>query len=297
MSYYNYDKNKDFIYGSNRLIWKLEAQKLWNKDTLVIGLDKSVRPLAYTMRKLSKGEGKDTPDFRFFNYSHYDLIDYDKDTKKYASYLKKKVNPKKLSKYKNIIVLDEYVYTGDTLKEANNILKEYFSKSKIKPKISLATLNTGSTAYSHLGGSPPEGLIYSEIDERGIKIPGNKTGVEDGLDSYKPFLKRRRYFTKSFRLKGQRNYQEFLQDRKKLSEDINKYLDEHNKYKDIPTGRKTLEKVTQTVSILSLIFGMFISYKSITGNAIGSSPFTNFSGIILILLAIIGFFLARKVRK
>lgn len=65
---YGYSTNEEFIDKSYQLLEKLDKKGLWNKDTLVIGLDKSVRPLAYTLRKLSSEEKRETPDIRFFNY-------------------------------------------------------------------------------------------------------------------------------------------------------------------------------------------------------------------------------------
>jgi len=37
---YGYDTNEEFIDKSYQLLEKLEKKDLWNKDTLVIGLDK-----------------------------------------------------------------------------------------------------------------------------------------------------------------------------------------------------------------------------------------------------------------
>ena len=53
---YGYYSNKDFINASQNLLNELEKKKIWDKDTLVVGLDTSVRPLAYTLRKLTKLE-------------------------------------------------------------------------------------------------------------------------------------------------------------------------------------------------------------------------------------------------
>ena len=55
---YGYKTNKEFIDKSYKLLEKLEDKGLWNKDTLVVGLDKSVRPLAYTLKKISDVENK-----------------------------------------------------------------------------------------------------------------------------------------------------------------------------------------------------------------------------------------------
>lgn len=59
---YGYKTNEEFIDKSYKLLEKLENKGLWDKDTLVIGLDKSVRPLAYTLRKLSSVEGREMLD-------------------------------------------------------------------------------------------------------------------------------------------------------------------------------------------------------------------------------------------
>jgi hypothetical protein len=74
---YNYSSNRKFIEKAHILLEKLEKKNIWNKDTLIISLDKSARPLAYTLRKLSKEKGKKTPDIRFFNYSSYDNVNAD----------------------------------------------------------------------------------------------------------------------------------------------------------------------------------------------------------------------------
>ena len=94
--------------------------------------------MAYTIRKISNEEKRDTPDMRFFNYSSRD--------KQYGSFeeisdiLKGKINPQKLSKYNKILILDEYSNSGESLTNTRQILKNYFANSKKKPKIHFASL-------------------------------------------------------------------------------------------------------------------------------------------------------------
>lgn len=117
---YEYDTNKEFIDKSYQLLEKLENRGLWNKDTLIVGLDKGVRSLAYTLRKLAKEQGKENPEIRYFNFSSDDQIRGFTLTPELAAKQMKPIREngkryektKKPEDYKKILILDEHIYEG-----------------------------------------------------------------------------------------------------------------------------------------------------------------------------------------
>jgi len=292
---YGYKTNKEFISDTQVLLDKLEKKGVWDKDTLIVALDKSVRPLVYTIRKLSKEEGKETPDIRFFNYSHYNDKKSKNNPNVYPSYLKKKLDPNKLPKYKDVIILDEYTYSGHTLRNSKKILESYFSKSKNKPKIHLAVLKEGASLISEL--DHPQDLIYAEKDDQSDRLDYSDTGIEDKPDTYKRFLRKKKEITKSSRISTLFGYSTFRIRRKGLSNDINEYLQERNEGDESSSVGKSLERAVQTVSVIIFFGGIILSYKSITGNVIGSANSVDMLGIVLIILGILGLVMFRKVKK
>ena len=132
---FDYKTNESFIKDNDTLLQKLIEKDLWNKDTLVIGVDKSVRPVAYTMRKLSKLKGIDTPPIRFVNYSSRSEIGYlhkTRNQEQFAIQLKKKFPKEKISNFKQILILDEYMSSGHTSRSLFNTARFYFSNMKAK---------------------------------------------------------------------------------------------------------------------------------------------------------------------
>jgi hypothetical protein len=292
---YGYRTNEEFIDKTQILLDKLEKKGVWDKDTLVVGLDKSVRPLAYTIRKLSKEEGRETPDIRFFNYSSYNDKKSKSNINLYSSYLRKKVNPDKLPKYKDIIILDEYIYSGNTMRDSEKILKSYFSKSKDKPKIHFAVLKKGESLISEL--DHPADLVYAEKDAQSDRLNYIDTGIADDTDTYRRFLRKKKItITRAPERYGLFGYSAFRIGRRRLSKDINEYLEERNGEESSSVG-KSLEKAVQMVSVISFFGGVLLSYKGITGNVIGSVNSVDILGFVLIVLGILGLFVFRKVKK
>jgi len=312
---YGYDTNEEFIDKSYQLLEKFEAKGLWNKDTLVIGLDKSVRPLTYTLRKLSSEEGGETPDIRFFNYSSLDYGVRAKSKKRIAEYMGQKTNPEKFSNYKNILILDEHTFGGDSLKDMGKILTQYFSNLKSKPNISFAFL--GKTESTPLGISGKK-TTFLRGERPWEKARSFDTGIREKyrfLDE--PKIQESRALWNNKRMKkelkqdlpedikskirtemreNKQNYKKFLSNRRQLSSDIKNYL--HEKHPEKVLGKNnsgTLEKIVSGVFVLSFLVGLFLSSGNLTGNAIGSSgSFHKLIGIILILVGIGGFFVYRK---
>jgi len=290
---YDYPTIQEFIGDSNELLKKLEKAGLWNKDTLVIGLDKSVRPLAYTLRKLSKLEGKELPDMRFFNYSKYDYILSDGTTKKnIAKHLSRKISPKQLLQYEDILILDEYSCSGKTMLNMKEILNRYFKILRDKPRISFASLNADEYLISNI---LKEELIYANNRSIGRRSY-SETGIKDQTAYYKPFLRKKQKIVESKKVDYSYNYAKFIQNRKQLSQDIKNYVrDNELEGENIKSGK--LEKAVQLASIISLIGGFIFGYNGITGNVIGSTSSSNFVGVILITLGILGLVFSQMKRR
>lgn len=282
---YDYGTIKYFIEDSNKLLRMLEEKGLWNKDTLVIGLDKSVRPLAYTLRKLSKLEGKELPDMKFFNYSHFDyILSNDSTNRKIAAYMKHKLNPKKLNNYNKILVLDEYVSRGYTFKETKNILNYYLKHLKKKPDIFFASLNIDR---DRMGQNFKEYLINSNYKTNIGGRSETETGIEDQIVYYRPFLRKKQRIAESKKVSDSKIYAKFLAHRGQLSQDIKDYVRENNlEGENVRTGK--LEKAVQVASIMALLGGFIFGYQGITGNVIGSVSSSNVVGIALIIFGILG---------
>lgn len=291
---YGYKTNEEFIDRSYQLLEKLSAKGLWDKDTLIIGLDKSVRPLAYTLKKISDIEGKKTPDIRFFNYNAHGGIDV-KEVKKLVRTLKQNFDFNKLSNYKNILVLDEHISSGTSLGSMRYLLQKCFSegylfKKEKVPNIKLAVL-----------GVVPGQDRFRILDENEF-ISINKgypttadledSGIEDGGYLFENQFN----IKKSIRVQHEEKRQQFIKNRFQLSSDIKQYL--HEKHPERLDKNKSLEKALQTFSVLSFIAGIFLSSSIITGNVVGDAFYMpNITGIVLIFLGILGLFFSRKFRN
>jgi hypoxanthine phosphoribosyltransferase len=284
---YGYETNKEFIDKSYQLLEKLENKNLWNKDTLIIGLDKSVRPLAYTLRKLSKEEGRETPEIRFFNYSYYDYPKDENFSNKISKKMNQELSANRLSKIKNVVVLDEYAGSGRTLEFSKETLTKYFSnRNEQIPKIFLAPLNLSPIKEKR-------DWIYSEKETlRGESKP-YETGIED---KYSKKELSKQILQKSVPIKDKETRQKFLANRSQLSSDIKQYL--HEKHPEKVLGKsKGLENIISGIFIFSFLVGLFLSSNNLTGNVIGSSGTGHkLFGMILVLVGIGGFFVYRKLK-
>jgi len=288
---YGYNTNKEFIDKSYQLLGKLDKKHLWDKDTLVIGLDKSVRPLAYTLKKISDLEKKKTPDIRFFNYSVHNYspiscLGHKQNVEEISNRLINKLNTNKFSKYKNILILDEHISSGQSLIDVEKILKNYFLG--LNPKVNISFAYLGHINEIKNPEFDKKKSIYVQNQMIGNKAESEETGIED---KYKYSDLEKSNLKELIRVKNKATYKEFLQNRKQLSEDIKNYVAK----KQERTGRlNLLEKIVQYFSLLLLISGLFIGYKGITGNVIGNSSSINVLGIILIILGLLGLFLSKK---
>jgi len=282
---YGYDTNKEFINKSYQLLEKLDEKSLWNKDTLVIGLDKSVRPLAYALRKLSKEEGRDLPDMRFFNFG-YDNFSYEtwsEVTENISNCLS--ANKNYLKKYKDILILDEYTHSGVILSKAEEIIKKILGNEKI-PKIHSAVLINSPHAEKD------KNLIF--MDKKVMDAKVRATYIESGIkDSYQKV----KNFQESIPIKSKESRRLFLQNRYQLSKDIKQYM--HEKHADrIKEKSKNLENIVSGIFILSFLAGLFLTSGSLTGNIIGNSgTIHKFLGIALIIIGIGGFFIYKKYKR
>lgn len=286
---YGYKTNKEFIDKSYQLLEKLNKKHLWDKNTLIVGLDKSVRPLAYTLKKISDTEKMSTPDIKFFNYSHTDY----KNNKTFnrTSTLKEIISPNKLSKYKKIIILDEHVASGNTLNEVKEILEKYFYDSKKKPKISLASLGIIKGQNPKFDKSK---LIFVDRNMLDVKSSVDETGIQSRYPVEELYDENGIIETVKTRDVG--SYKKFIQNREQLSKEIKDYLNQ--KYAGQINKKSLLEKIIQSFSFISLTLGVFIGYKNITGNVIGNSLLSsNKLGVGLIILGIAGLIFSRKFKK
>lgn len=281
---YGYN-NEELIDKSYKLLEKLDKKGLWKKDTLVIGMDKSSRPLAFTLKKLSNLEKRHTPDFKFFNYSCRKFTG--DDFSLIADELKRRVDPNKLPNYKNVLILDEHIFSGNTLKNAREIFKSYFSGLKKKPKIFPTTLG------KVLKNSSVPGLIFLDGKQMSIATTSaTDTGMRDRYSSYEMD---REIIQESMRNPDKEIYKDFVKNRKQLSKEIVNYVDEKNLEEASEKG--DLERIIKPFSIILLISGIFLGTLRLTGNMIGTSSFSNISGAILICLGVFGLFFSRKLRN
>jgi hypothetical protein len=209
---YGYKSNRSFIEDSYKLLEKLSEKGLWNKDTLVIGLDKSVRPLAYTMRKLSKEEGREVPEIRYFNYSRLNPEKSKDQIDNISSEILGNIKGKGLENYKKIVILDEYVLSGNSVEGSKAIFEKVFPRAEL---------------YSAVLSKDPaiktenKNLIYANTKLLS-RAKSYETGIEDASEG-KSFL-----VSKSISKNEKENYKMFVQNRKQLSRDINSYL--HGKH-------------------------------------------------------------------
>ncbi len=290
MVYLNSDEQ--FVKDSDRLLKKLNKAGLWDKDTLVIGLDKSVRPLTYILKRLSKLKNNELPDIRFFNYSGCDYYKAtEEDFEKIARNMKKKFNPSKVGNYKNILVLDEYVCGGDTMRGMAKIMKNYLSEVEHKPTVHFASLNVEKDA--HLNH-----LIYADTLGMGRR-DSSETGIEDKY-SYFQWSKRKNKkdnLQKSMRVKSKKVYRQFIGRRISLSKEVSDYLTrEYPELEKVKTGK--LEKAVQVASIMALLGGFIFGYNGMTGNIIGSVSSSNIIGTVFIVLGILGLTFSQiRIRK
>ncbi len=293
---YGYDTNKEFVDKSYQLLDKMEAKGLWNKDTLVIGLDKSVRPLAYTLRKLSLEEKRETPDIRFFNYStnHFRKEELtDKEIGKISKEIQKKINPFNFKKYNRVVLLDDHIYSGKSLKESKRIFKDYFSKSKNNPEINLAALGTDMGNSETLN---KEDFIF--VDEYVLKADEYATGINDRKfeKRWYELFKKKPLFETSVPIKYHTKRERFVNNRQQLSRDIKQYLHEKHPEK-VFEKKRGLEKIISGIFIFSFVLGLFLSRGDLTGNVVGNSETAHkVLGIVLVLIGIGGFFVYRNLK-
>lgn len=292
-----------FIKSSDKLFNKLRKKKLWNKKTLIIGLDKSARPLAYTLKRISDNKNVDTPDIRFFNYSNSPR-NYDNFSKEYqekiAESLKENINPKKLSHYDKVVILDDHMISGKSINTARDILEDYFSELQNPPKIYLATLGARPKKF---GTEVGKNTIIATSLMGDISGP-EESGIEDKYTSEEI---KNGMIQESKTIKNKETYGKFVQNRKILSDNIDFYIPGKKKIKWYISGKKEildrgkkksfLEKIVSGIFVLSFLAGLFLSSNSLTGNVIGTpGNFHKLIGIILILVGISGFFIYRKLR-
>ena len=283
---YGYDTNEEFIDTSNKLLKKLEKKGLWNKDTLIVGMGKSVRPLAYSLRQLSKKQDKETPDTTFLNYDRWGgKFESENLIKRCVKEIQEKVNLKKIgNKYKRLLILDEYAYSGRTIREAREILKKSFSNQEVKPKIFSATISK----------DPGENLPHKDhisVDTIYLSkaLPEEK-GVEDKYDLPEGGI------NESTPIKNAYFKEEFLMRRRQLSNDIDKYL--QKKHSERISDAKNLESFLSIIIALSFLVGVLLCLplNNLTGGVIGNPILEGHKliGIILIVLAIAEFFIYKK---
>jgi len=292
---YGYKTNKEFIDKSYQLLEKLEKKGIWNKDTLVIGLDKSVRPLAHTLRKLAKEEGKSSPDIRFFNYSHIDYNTNDyfqsrKNFEKLSDYIKTKIDPKEFSKYKKFLILDDFAYSGQSLLETGEILSNLLKESKNdSQRLYFAALKVTDNTRQF------DGLI--SIDKGGqIKNNSYDTGIWEDIEYplNKEGEKVQVHKSKRIDEEGYRTYSFY---RTKLNKDIKKYAKKNKLGRTKEPKQNLLEKIVRFFSFIFLVSGFVLGFDGITGNIVGTSSSSNVLGIILILLGIFGLLFSKRFKK
>ncbi|MBU2612767.1 MAG: hypothetical protein KKB62_03545 [Nanoarchaeota archaeon] len=308
---YWYKDNKTFINKTQNLLDKLDEKGLLSKDTLIIALDKSVRPLAYTLKKLSDLEGKETPSIKFFNYSSH-KYEGKEELDQIYNHWKDKINSFDFSKYKNIILMDEGYYSGKTLDNAKFFLKKYVPGIKNQP-IYFAVLGIENSPPSNEGS-----LIFVDKNVHIYPADEKESGVIDKWipkfnfkekftesEMYKKYgseysFKESRRNTDSEKLKlfglPKKNikYKEFIQNRTELRSDIIKYVKKKQTTKE-KTG--SLEKKLLGVASLGgFIFSLFFLSNNITGNAIGNldSVSNNAAGILIFMASFLLGFLALK---
>jgi len=287
---YGYKTNKEFIDKSYQLLEKLEKKNLWNKDTLVIGLDKSVRPLTYALRKLSKEESRETPDIRFFNYSSHRKIS-DKEIEE--SEFIRPIDSAFLSKYNNILILDDHAWSGNSLKNIKKIIQKKTNNSSIN----LACLQNMSRKDKTDKSSD---LIYvHDVAEKDRRLAySHDTGIEDKRIRRRLFGSKLKSITRnqSQRVRGKFEYNFFHQNRRQISKDIKEYL--HEKHPKQIKKSGVLEKIVSGIFAFSFLFGLFLSSNNLIGNIVGTFNIkNNFLGLILIVIGITGFLIRKKFSK
>lgn len=301
VSMYGYDSTEEFIENTNTLLSKLENEGIWNKDTLVIALDKAVRPLSFTMKKLSDLDGKETPKIVFLNYSSQDgkksLGEY------YESDAHLKSIVESLKNYKNVIVLDQHTHSGRTMDNVWEFLKDksknpelnyyfasYTTKASNDPLFgNKLALRKEFQELSDRPGKPVDEyikellgdyyernelmlknshpLIYQKVDYDAESPSSDKTGIEDRVE--KSLVSKRA------------NSKEFIDIRKNLIKKIKEYVHEH-------------KGVLEESMALSLVFlGIFIGAPSITGGVVGVSYSQGLPSILIVFLGLFILFVSR----
>lgn len=136
---YNYNIPQEFIKDTDKLLQDLEERGFWDDDTYVVALDKSVRPLANTLKKLSKEKGKQNPKIRYFNYSARDQGGNERralgEENPLSQRAPEKVKniAKESSSYGKVLFLDEYVHSGDSLRTVYDAIGEQDESDISKP--------------------------------------------------------------------------------------------------------------------------------------------------------------------
>lgn len=287
-----------FIHDSYRLLEKLEKKGLWNKDTLVIGLDKSVRPLAYTLRKLASSEGKENPDIKFIDYSTWDEMR--KGTNEYLPRVMNEIKRiiKPVKEHKNTLILDYYTHTGGSFSAIKDMLdRQGAIEGLVADRASLYVskrLKDSNIIFSHaVGRDKGFGREYAGVDDK-KKYVTSEGGVT------------------SLAKKDKEAYKKFVDNRYALSKDIKNYLEKRKRglidygyefylgeeEKSEGKLKKSLEKILSSVFAFAFFFGLISSTSVITGNAIGIfETKLNLISPGLIAIGLIGFLFVRKYKK
>ncbi len=172
---YGYGKH-EFLRSTNNLLGRLNAMGIWNKKTLVVGLDKSVRPLAYAIRTMSKIEGFETPKMMFFNYTAHERIDQNK-ISEIVEYLKHETDPSRYMIYDSVIVLDDHIQTGNTLLNSRDIIGNYIGINK--ENIHMAALSKLITGHLIEG----EKFVIGDMNRgRTRTVRSMDSGIEDKFE-------------------------------------------------------------------------------------------------------------------
>ncbi len=285
---YGYPTNEKFIDKAYLLLDKLRRKQLWQKDTLIVALDKSARPLAYALRKLSQEEGKAAPDMRFFNYSsHFENSDFEPD--EVADFIREKIGPEKFSGYKSILLLDDHLYTGNSLKNMKKVIESYFSGNEGKKAINLAALGTTEGHFK----IKKRDFIFVDKDLSTQRADEAQTGVRDKEDYEKSNIQLS-HVRLSEREKDKEVYADFIKNRGELARDIKNYIHK----RQIQEGKTSLlEKAVRIFSIIFIASGLILGYGGITGNVTGNSATSDSWGVVLIVFGTLGLVISRKISR
>jgi hypoxanthine phosphoribosyltransferase len=297
---YGYKTNKEFINNSYKLLEKMEDKGLWDKDTLIIGLDKSVRPLFYTLRKLSKKFGKKSPDIKFVNYEIYPNSDiygeknYNKNVAELSEEVSKRIKAEGSKKYDKVLILDDYIQSGKTINEVEEILKNALD-SNLRENNYVASLGV-DPEFTKKESFDNSKYFFTEKAERNVKSNSRDSGIRDSyknksnelLNPFLPSVKR---------VPSKIIYKNFINERTQLSKDIKQYV--HEIHPELQSNQSSLEKrLVSGFFTLSILTGLAFSLNSITGNVIGTNSANfSFSWAGLFLIGILGLYINKRFYK